>query len=204
MRVQYLEGNATDLFLTYRPHAPLTACIGLAKASGEPLRIAFDPAGGSNVLIIGRSREAALGICTAMLLDLTSQILTTPGRRDLYTTAPFGIIDFLRTEESRIFTDAAMALPLSVKLEFLTDTAMNTLTDFQVELAWRQREPDSPHHPKFFFLCGLQAGHGTRSRGFYAQSDVNLHAPQTHRSSISANFSQFIRSPGATVLLTLS
>jgi hypothetical protein len=178
MRVQHFEGDATDLFLTYRPHTPLTACIGLAEASGEPLRIAFDPTGGGNVLIVGRSREAALGTCTTILLDLASQILSTPGRRGLYTTAPFSIIDFLRTEESRIFTDAAMALPLSVKLELLTDTALNTLTDFQVELARRQREPDSPRHPKFLFLCGLQAGHGIRSRGFYALPDVNPHAPK--------------------------
>lgn len=178
MRVQRIEDYTADLFLTYRPHTPLTACIGLVEASSEPLRIEFDPIGGGNVLIVGRSREAALGTCTAILFDLASQILSTPGRRELFTTAPLSIIDFLRTEESRIFTDAAMALPLSVKLELLTDTALNTLTDFQVELARRQREPDSPRHPKFLFLCGLQAGHGIRSRGFYALPDVNPYAPK--------------------------
>lgn len=177
IRVQRLDDYSADLFQTYRPDASLTACIGLADESGKPLRIAFDASAG-NVLLVGRSREAAMGICTAVLFDLASQILSTPGRRTLFATAPISIIDFLRTEESRIFTDAAMALPLAVKLELLTDTALNTLTDFFVELGRRQRDPNSSHHPKFLFLCGLQSGHGIRSRGFYARPDVNTHAPK--------------------------
>lgn len=173
MQVRPLDARAANLFLKYAPRAPLAACIGLDEASLSPIRLVFEELERSNVLIVGRSRQAALGICTSILLDLASQILTTPTQRDIYRTPPIGILDFLGTHESATFTDAAMSLPLSVKLERATDTAMTTITDFHLELSRRQREPDTVRHPKFVFLCALQAAHGIRSHGYYGQPEVS-------------------------------
>ncbi|MFR0352190.1 hypothetical protein [Streptomyces sediminimaris] len=135
----------------------------------------------ANVMIVGPSRTAALGIFTAMLLDLANQIITTPGRREIYTSPPFSIMDFLGTDESRVFTDAAMSLPLPVKSERATDTAMTTLTDFEYELTHRDVGADSQLPAKFLFLCGLQAAHGVRSQGSYAEPGLNPNASKFMR-----------------------
>ncbi len=194
MRFRALDSFAADLFLTHVPRTPLAACIGLSDESGEPLRLPFRESEHSNVMIVGRSGAAAFGIFSSMLLDLASQILTTPDRREIYTTPPFSILDFCGDEESRIFTNAAMSLPVPVKLEYATDTALNTLTDFQFELSRRQREPSAPRHAKFLFLCGLQAAHGVRARGFYASPDAN---------PLAARFSQLLRAGAAQSLHTI-
>lgn len=175
MRTRRLDDEGTGLFRRHSPGVPLSACIGLTDTDGEPLRLVFHERPRANVMIVGRSREAALGICLAMLLDLATQISTIPDRRARYTTPPFSILDFSGTHESRIFTDTAMSLPLPIKLERATDTAMNALTDFQFELTQRQRGT-AVRQPKFLFLCGLQAAHGIRSRGSYASPEINPQA----------------------------
>lgn len=175
MSLTHIMGNTDGLFLRYSPGVALSACIGIDDRSREILRIAFNEAEAGNILIVGRSATAALGIYTTMILDLASQIVTTPNRKDIYTSPPFSVLEYLGTEEARIFTEAAMGLPLSVKLERATDTEMTTLNDFQHELDRRRREPDSARHSKFMFLSGLQAAHGVRNRGFYV-SDLNPQA----------------------------
>ncbi|PRX98001.1 hypothetical protein [Allonocardiopsis opalescens] len=194
MQIGRLDGDAAEFFLAHSPHAPLAACVGISDSSGEPVRIAFEESEAAHVMIVGRSRAAALGICTAMLLDLARQIVTTPDRRGMYTTPPFSILDLLGTEESRVFTDAAMSLPLAIKLERATDTAMTAFTDFDYELTRRQGDPDSPRHAKFLFLCGLQAAHGIRSRGLYRSPGVNPQAPK---------FARLLRRGGAWSLHTI-
>ena len=180
MRIGQVGDNAENIFLRHSPGAPLSACVGVDDVSGNPLRLVFEEASQTNVMIVGRSPEAALGMCTTMLLDLASQIVTTPDRAKIYTTPPFSILDYLGTSEAGVFTDAAMALPLPTKLERATDTEMTTLKDFQHELVSRGRRTESDRHPKFMFLCGLQAAHGVRDRGFY-RPDVNPHATKFAR-----------------------
>jgi len=184
MRVTHVLHDTDELFLEHSPEVPLSACVGIDDRSGEVLRLSFDEAELGHILVVGRSAAAALGMYTTILLDLASQIVTTPNRREIYVTPPFSILEFLGTEEAQIFTDAAMALPVAVKLERATDTAMTTLNDFQHELDRRRREPDLARHPKFLFLSGLQAAHGIRACGFY-ESDVNPQAPK---------FAQILRS----------
>jgi hypothetical protein len=176
MRLQRLDSRTVDVFRPHYQDQRTKACIGVTEDESSTVRITFDPDKNANILIVGRSRAAAFGICTAMLFDLARQILTTPDRRSIYTTPPLSVLDFSGTEESRIFTNAALSLPLAVKLERATDTAINTLTDLQSELQHRQNDNNLRRHPKFFFLCGLQAAHGLRSRGSYAVVANEEHA----------------------------
>ncbi|WP_155342157.1 hypothetical protein [Acrocarpospora corrugata] len=181
MRIRPVEDGDFRLFRRYEPGAPLSACIGLDAHSGEPIRVAFDAAGGGNIMIVGRSREAALGICMVALLDLATQITSTPGQREIYTTPPFSIMDFVSTEESRVFADAAMSLPLPVKLERDTISEMTSLGDFQYALLQRDRHPEAPRHAKFLFICGFHAAHGMRSRGSYAPDTTTPNAARLAR-----------------------
>ncbi|MFG1674647.1 hypothetical protein [Micromonospora sp. NPDC049282] len=194
MQVRQLGGEGVELFLTHSSDHRLAACVGVKDNDGEVLRVNFGEDDQANVLIVGRSRTAALGIFTAMLLDLARQLVTTPGRRAIYTTPPFSVLDFSGTAESRTFTEAAMSLPLPVKLERATDTAMTTLTDFQFELLRRRRQPDSPRHAKFLFLCALQAAHNLRSRGSYALAESKENA---------AKFGQILRDGARQSLFTV-
>jgi hypothetical protein len=173
VRVRRVEGDGTDFFRSYSPDLPLTACVGLDDLSGEPLRLDFGEGTGGHVVIVGRSVEAALGIFAMMLFDLATQIIGSGDRRNTYTTPPFSVMDFHGSEGSGLFSDAAMALPLPVKVERATDTAMTTLGDFQYELTQRGREPKTTSLAKFLFLCGLQSAHGVRSRGSYADAGVS-------------------------------
>jgi len=173
MRVRHVEDGPQPPFHRHSPTRPLSGCIGTNEVSGLPVRIAFAREEGTNILIVGRSFSVALGIFTVMLLDLTQQIISMPDRAGIHSTPPFSILDFQSNTESRVFTDTAMSLPLPVKLERATDTAMTSLSDLQYELARRKREPVAPRHSKFLFLCGLQAAHALRSRGFYAEPGIN-------------------------------
>ncbi|MET9385841.1 hypothetical protein ABZY09_33455 [Streptomyces sp. NPDC002928] len=176
MYVRRLDNESPDLFLTHSPQALLAGCIGISESSGTPMRLTFERSERAHVLIVGRSQRAALGIFTAMLLDLAKQIITTPDRREIYSSPPFSIMDFLGTRESQIFTDTVMSLPLSVKSESATDTEMTTLTDFEYEITHRDVESVFPGPAKLLFMYGLQAAHGVRSRGFYAQPGLNPRA----------------------------
>ena len=176
MHVRRLDNESPDLFLTHSPQAPLAGCVGVSESSGAPVRLTFEKSDHNHVLIVGRSQTAALGVFTSILLDLAKQIINTPDRREIYTSPPFSIMDFLGTRESQIFTDTVMSLPLSVKSESATDTQMTTLTDFEYEITHRDAESVFPGPEKFLFLYGLQAAHGVRSRGFYAQPDLNPRA----------------------------
>lgn len=181
MYVRRLDDESPDLFLSHSPQAPLAGCIGLSESSGTTVRLTFERSERAHVMIVGRPRAAALGIFTSMLLDLAKQIITTPGRREIYTSPPFSAMDFLGTRESQVFTDTVMSLPLSVKSERSTDTEMTTLTDFEYEITHRDAGSVVPGPVKFLFMCGLQSAHGVRSRGSYAQPGVNPRAPKFAR-----------------------
>ncbi|MBV2154747.1 hypothetical protein [Kitasatospora sp. SUK 42] len=171
MRVRRVEGDGAGFFRRHESGRPLSACVGVDEASGGALRLEFG-AGGGHVLVVGRSAEAALGILVMMLFDLATQVTGAADRGSAYTTPPFSVMDFHGSEGARVFGEAAMALPLPVKLERATDTAMTTLSDFQYELT-RRGEPGAPSPAKFLFLCGLQSAHGIRSRGAYAEDGAN-------------------------------
>lgn len=161
------------MFHQYSPDGPLSVCVGMDVSTNSPVSVAFEETPGSNMLIVGRSLDVALGTLTVMLLDLASQIHSMPDQAVADGMPPFSILDFLNNAEAGVFTGTAMSLPMPVKLERATDTAMTSVSDLQHELAGRTREPRAPRHPKFLFLCGLQAAHGLRSRGFYADAGVN-------------------------------
>ncbi|MEV7597943.1 hypothetical protein AB0O91_11250 [Kitasatospora sp. NPDC089797] len=171
MRVWRVAGDGAGFFGRAGDGRGLSGCVGVAEGSGEALRLGFG-GGGGHVLVVGRSAEAALGILAMMLFDLATQIVGAADRGSAYTTPPFSVMDFHGGEGARVFGEAAMALPLPVKLERATDTAMTTLSDFQYELG-RRAEPGAPRPAKFLFLCGLQSAHGIRSRGSYGEDGVN-------------------------------
>ncbi len=137
-----------------RPHqAPLAAqaWLGDAVAIKDPTAVVFRPQSGSNLLIVGQSEEAALGIFNMALVGLAAQ----------YPRTPKPSVEFYLLDGSAVGSPAAAALE---SLAGLTPEPLRlvgrrelgeTVAQLAAEVEQRQKAPSADAPPIYVFLYGL-------------------------------------------------
>jgi DNA segregation ATPase FtsK/SpoIIIE, S-DNA-T family len=137
-----------------RPHqAPLAAqaWLGDAVAIKDPTAVVFRPQSGSNLLIVGQSEEAALGIFNMALVSLAAQ----------YPRTPKPSVEFYLLDGSAVGSPAAAALE---SLAGLTPEPLRlvgrrelgeTVAQLAAEVEQRQKAPSADAPPIYVFLYGL-------------------------------------------------
>jgi hypothetical protein len=127
------------------------AWLGDAVAIKDPTAVVFRPQSGSNLLIVGQSEEAALGIFNIALVSLAAQ----------YPRAATPTVEFYLLDGSAPGSEAAAALqtlatlpPEPVRLVGRRELA-ETVSRLAAEVDRRQKAPDSDAPPIYVLLYGL-------------------------------------------------
>jgi len=167
------EGNAPGAIEKNRPLADLLASplstsfvesrrkgvrawLGDPIAIREPVTALFRKQSGSNLLIVGQSEEAALGMLAASLLSFAAQL---PVEGAIFYVLDFGAADDVHAD---YFTHLQEYLPHDLKLgrrRQLPDF-LNTLA---AEVQQRLDSEGSVQRPIFLFIHGLQRARDLRA-----------------------------------------
>jgi hypothetical protein len=122
------------------------AWLGEAIAIKDPTAATFPAQSGSNLLIIGQQEEMALGITAAALLSLAAQ--DPAARLVLLDGTPVDSPYVAALEK------VCEVLPQSVLVGGWRDVAV-VVGEVAAEVDRRQKAPQEPHAPWYFFLYGL-------------------------------------------------
>jgi energy-coupling factor transporter ATP-binding protein EcfA2 len=127
------------------------AWLGDAVAIKDPTAVVFRPQSGNNLLIVGQSEEAALGIFNMALVSLAAQ----------YPRAATPTVEFYLLDGSAPGSEAAAALqtlaglpPEPVRLVGRRELA-ETVSRLATEVDRRQKAPDGDAPPIYILLYGL-------------------------------------------------
>ncbi|HKI37845.1 MAG TPA: FtsK/SpoIIIE domain-containing protein [Gemmataceae bacterium] len=122
------------------------AWLGEAIAIKDPTAATFPAQSGSNVLILGQQEEMALGVVTGALLSLAAQ----------FAAARFVLLDGTPVDSPHVaaLEKVCDAVPQSVLVGGWRDVAV-VVGEVAAEVERRQKAPQEPHAPWYFFIYGL-------------------------------------------------
>jgi S-DNA-T family DNA segregation ATPase FtsK/SpoIIIE len=162
------------------PHWPapvrrLSAWLGEPIAIRDPVAAAFRRQSGSNLLVVGQSDEAALGMLAVALVSLAAQL------RPDGDAAMFHILDFGATDApyADLFTRLADCLPHKVQVGRRRHLA-EMIGALAAEVKRRLDEDVTDAPTRFLFLYGLHRARDLRpddSMGFPSFSGEEAAAP---------------------------